>query len=201
MADLAIGVTACIAFWQPLPFKAAAACAASVFLLGCDRPRVPDAPCQMLAAGNFRRATQECQFYMDVICPSWIILDRLAYRRTRSFSWSRRGCVCRAAVRRASPRENRRLMFLHSAGAERPISIPAIGLDLLVRLAEPRATHPDRDRDRHAPDSCRPPSASATENFTVLKGRCSTRSSIGVFFAEVGESCPFPGASSMASAM
>src|SRR5580698_380126 len=26
MADLAIGVTACIAFWQDLPFKAAAVC-------------------------------------------------------------------------------------------------------------------------------------------------------------------------------
>jgi disulfide bond formation protein DsbB len=29
MADLAVGVTACIAFWQDLSFKAAAVCAAS----------------------------------------------------------------------------------------------------------------------------------------------------------------------------
>jgi hypothetical protein len=34
MADFAIGVTACIAFWKSLAFKAAAVCAASVFLLG-----------------------------------------------------------------------------------------------------------------------------------------------------------------------
>jgi hypothetical protein len=32
-ADLAIGVTACIAFWRDLGFKAAAVCA-SIFLLG-----------------------------------------------------------------------------------------------------------------------------------------------------------------------
>src|SRR5262249_40401302 len=34
MADLAIGVTACLAFWRSLDFKAAAVSAASVFLLG-----------------------------------------------------------------------------------------------------------------------------------------------------------------------
>src|SRR5215210_6461656 len=34
MADLAIGVTACISFWRDLNFKAAAVCAASIFLLG-----------------------------------------------------------------------------------------------------------------------------------------------------------------------
>lgn len=34
MADFAIGVTACIAFWRNLAFKAAAVCAASIFLFG-----------------------------------------------------------------------------------------------------------------------------------------------------------------------
>src|SRR5437868_3544740 len=34
MADLAIGTTACIAFWRDLNFKAAAVSAASIFLLG-----------------------------------------------------------------------------------------------------------------------------------------------------------------------
>jgi hypothetical protein len=34
MADLAIGATACIAFWRDLGFKAAAVSAASIFLLG-----------------------------------------------------------------------------------------------------------------------------------------------------------------------
>src|SRR5271156_4065549 len=34
MADLAIGATACIAFWRDLNFKAAAISAAAIFLLG-----------------------------------------------------------------------------------------------------------------------------------------------------------------------
>jgi hypothetical protein len=34
VADLAFGVTACIAFWSGLPFKAAAVCVASIALLG-----------------------------------------------------------------------------------------------------------------------------------------------------------------------
>jgi hypothetical protein len=34
MADLAIGITACVSFWSDLSFKAAAVCAASIFLLG-----------------------------------------------------------------------------------------------------------------------------------------------------------------------
>src|ERR1700753_4328691 len=34
MADLAIGVPACAAFWRDISFKAAAVCVASIFLLG-----------------------------------------------------------------------------------------------------------------------------------------------------------------------
>ena len=34
MADLATGATAVVSFWCSLPFKAAAVCAASIFLLG-----------------------------------------------------------------------------------------------------------------------------------------------------------------------
>ena len=34
MADLAIGMTACVAFWRDLNFKAAAVIVASIFLLG-----------------------------------------------------------------------------------------------------------------------------------------------------------------------
>lgn len=65
MADLAIGVTACIAFWCDLGFKAAAVCAASVFLLGDAVGHVE----QMTTAGNFAPGNAGVPFYMDVICP------------------------------------------------------------------------------------------------------------------------------------
>ena len=65
MADFAIGVTACVAFWRDLSFKVAALCAASVLLLGDaighDR--------QMMVAGNFAPGNAGVPFYMDIICP------------------------------------------------------------------------------------------------------------------------------------
>ena len=54
MADLAIGATACIAFWRDLSFKAAAVSVASIFLLGDAVGHVK----QMLLAGNFAQATK-----------------------------------------------------------------------------------------------------------------------------------------------
>jgi hypothetical protein len=65
MADLAIGVTACISFWRDLSFKAAAVSVASVFLLGDAVGHVR----QMLMAGNFAPGNAGVPFYMDVICP------------------------------------------------------------------------------------------------------------------------------------
>ena len=65
MADFAIGLTACIAFWRDLQFQAAAVCAASVFLLGDAVGHVR----QMLAAGNFAPGNAGVPFYTDVICP------------------------------------------------------------------------------------------------------------------------------------
>lgn len=65
MADLAIGVTACIAFWRDLNFKAAAVCAASIFLLGDAAGHVR----QMLIAGNFAPGNAGVPFFMDIICP------------------------------------------------------------------------------------------------------------------------------------
>jgi hypothetical protein len=65
MADFAIGVTACNAFWQNLAFKAAAVCAASIFLLGDAIGHVR----QMMVAGNFAPGNAGVPFYMDVICP------------------------------------------------------------------------------------------------------------------------------------
>jgi hypothetical protein len=56
MADLAIGVTACIAFWRDLGFKAAAVWATSIFLFGDAVGHVR----QMMIAGNFAPATRAC---------------------------------------------------------------------------------------------------------------------------------------------
>jgi hypothetical protein len=66
MADFAIGVTACIAFWRDLAFKAAAICAASIFLLGDAVGHVRE----MMVAGNFAPGNAGVPFYMDVICPA-----------------------------------------------------------------------------------------------------------------------------------
>jgi hypothetical protein len=69
MADLAIGATACIAFWRDLNFKAAAISAAAIFLLGDAIGHVK----QMLVAGNFAPGNAGVPFYMDIICPTLAI--------------------------------------------------------------------------------------------------------------------------------
>src|SRR5271170_735361 len=69
MADLAIGVTACFAFWRDLAFKAAAVCAASIFLLGDAVGHVRE----MMVAGNFAPGNAGLPFYMDIICPALAI--------------------------------------------------------------------------------------------------------------------------------
>lgn len=65
MADLAIGATACAAFWCDLNFKAAAVSVASVFLLGDAVGHVR----QMMVMGNFAPGNAGVPFYMDIICP------------------------------------------------------------------------------------------------------------------------------------
>jgi len=65
MADLAIGITACVAFWRDLNFKAAAVIAASLFLLGDAIGHIR----QMLLVGNFAPGNAGLPFYMDIICP------------------------------------------------------------------------------------------------------------------------------------
>src|SRR5271154_5502549 len=78
MADLAIGVTACFAFWRDLAFKAAAVCAASIFLLGDAIGHVRE----MMVAGNFAPGNAVLPFYMDIICPALaVILVIVAKRR------------------------------------------------------------------------------------------------------------------------
>ena len=80
MADLAIGVTACSAFWRDLSFKAAAVSAASVFLLGDAVGHVK----QMVTAGNFAPGNAGVPFYMDVICPLLAIALLLVASRRSS---------------------------------------------------------------------------------------------------------------------
>jgi hypothetical protein len=65
MADLAIGMTACISFWRDLNFKAGAISAAAIFLLGDAIGHIK----QMLIAGNFAPGNAGVPFYMDIVCP------------------------------------------------------------------------------------------------------------------------------------
>ena len=65
MADLAIGATACTAFWRDLSFQAGAVCAASIFLLGDAVGHVRE----MVMARNFEPGNAGVPFYMDIICP------------------------------------------------------------------------------------------------------------------------------------
>ncbi len=80
MADLAIGVTACMAFWRDLSFKAAAVSAASIFLLGDAIGHVR----QMIVVANFAPGNAGVPFYMDVICPALAIVLLVLAKRSRT---------------------------------------------------------------------------------------------------------------------
>ena len=82
VADLAIGVTACVAFWQPLPFKAAAVWVASIFLLGDAAGHVR----QMVAAGNFAPGNAGVPFVIDVLGPVLCIVFLIAAQREHKAS-------------------------------------------------------------------------------------------------------------------
>ena len=79
MADLAIGVTACIAFWRDLGFQAAVVTTASIFLLGDAIGHVR----QMIVAGNFAPGNAGVPFYLDVACPLLAIALLLCAGRGR----------------------------------------------------------------------------------------------------------------------
>jgi hypothetical protein len=84
MADLAVGVTACIAFWQDLSFKAAAVCAASVFLLGDAVGHIRE----MAEANNFAPGNAGLPFYMDIICPALAIALVTIAKRHSARRWN-----------------------------------------------------------------------------------------------------------------
>ncbi len=70
VADLAVGATACLAFWRGLEFKAAAVMVSSIALLGDAAGHVR----QMLVAHNFAPGNAGVPFYMDIACPLLAIL-------------------------------------------------------------------------------------------------------------------------------
>ena len=80
MADLAIGVTSCLAVWRTWDFRAAVVCVASIFLLGDAGGHVH----QMVAAGNFAPGNAGVPFYTDVICPVLAIVLLVRSRRSAS---------------------------------------------------------------------------------------------------------------------
>jgi hypothetical protein len=84
MADCAIGLTACLAFWRDLDFKAAAVSVASVFLLGDAIGHVK----QMMIAGNFAPGNAGVPFYMDILCPllSIALLVIAKYQRAAAYT-------------------------------------------------------------------------------------------------------------------
>ncbi|HEY5301887.1 MAG TPA: DUF6790 family protein [Acetobacteraceae bacterium] len=65
IADLAMGVTACIAFASTLSFKAAAVLVSSISLLGDAAGHIH----QMLVAANFAPGNAGTIFYIDIIAP------------------------------------------------------------------------------------------------------------------------------------
>jgi hypothetical protein len=92
MADLAIGVTACVSFWRDLSFKAAAVCAASIFLLGDAAGHIRE----MAVAGNFAPGNAGVPFYMDVICPALAITLLIIAIRERSARFVQPGLKAKA---------------------------------------------------------------------------------------------------------
>ncbi len=76
MADLAIGITACLAFWRSWEFRAAAVCAATVFLWGDAVGHVRE----MVTAGNFAPGNAGLPFFMDILAPLLAIVLLAASR-------------------------------------------------------------------------------------------------------------------------
>jgi len=87
MADLAMGVVACIAFRSSLSFKGAAVWVMSIFLLGAAIGHVRN----MLMTANFAPGNAGVVFYMDIISPLTAIGLWLAARREEATYGGLRG--------------------------------------------------------------------------------------------------------------
>ena len=80
MADLALGVTACISFWRSLDFKAAVVIVNAIFLLGDAIGHVR----QMIAEGNFASGNAGVPFLGDLIFPASSIILLIIVQRSRT---------------------------------------------------------------------------------------------------------------------
>jgi len=80
MADLAMGMTACLSFWRSLDFKAAAVVANAIFLLGDAVGHVK----QMIVAGNFASGNAGVPFYSDIAFPVLAIILLIIVRRSEA---------------------------------------------------------------------------------------------------------------------
>jgi hypothetical protein len=80
MADLAMGVTACISFWRSLDFKAGVVIINAIFLLGDAIGHVR----QMIAEGNFAPGNAGVPFFGDLIFPALSIILLVIVRRSEA---------------------------------------------------------------------------------------------------------------------
>jgi hypothetical protein len=89
VANLAIGVTGCLAFGRSLGFKAAAAIAPSVYLLGHALGQLR----QMLVVGDFSARNAGLSFAIDIICPVVSIILLVCARRANRVMSSRNAAM------------------------------------------------------------------------------------------------------------
>jgi hypothetical protein len=80
MADLALGVTACISFWRSLDFKAAVVIINAIFLLGDAIGHVR----QMIAESNFASGNAGVPFLGDLIFPASSIILLIIVQRSQA---------------------------------------------------------------------------------------------------------------------
>ncbi|MGB7975916.1 MAG: DUF6790 family protein [Roseiarcus sp.] len=80
MADLAMGATACVAFWRSLDFKAAAVTVNAIFLLGDAIGHVE----QMVATGDFAPGNAGVPFIGDLAFPALALILLIVVQRSGS---------------------------------------------------------------------------------------------------------------------
>ncbi len=80
MADLAMGIAACISFWRSLDFKAAVVIINAIFLLGDAIGHVR----QMIAEGNFASGNAGVPFVGDLIFPALSIILLIIVQRSQA---------------------------------------------------------------------------------------------------------------------
>ena len=80
MADLAMGLAACISFWRNLDFKAAVVIINAIFLLGDAIGHVR----QMIAEGNFASGNAGVPFAGDLVLPLLSIILLIIVQRSEA---------------------------------------------------------------------------------------------------------------------